>query len=65
MQLPHFALRVSFSKSKEEMGKEICVQGGSGETSLEVRVFGTKWWLIGGQPVSAQLGKKRTIGKDR
>jgi len=47
------------------MGKEICVQGGSGETSLEVRVFGTKWWLIGGQPVSAQLGKKRTHGKNR
>ena len=47
------------------MGKEICVQDGSGETSLEVRVLGTKWWLIGGQPVSAQLGKKRTIGKDR
>ena len=41
------------------MGKEICVQDGSGESSLEVRVFGTKRWLIGGEPVSVQLGKNR------
>ena len=65
LQLPHFALTVWFSKNKEETGKEICVQDGSGEMCLDVRVFGTKWWLPGGQPVSAQLGKKRTNGKTR
>ena len=63
-QLPHFALTVWFSKNKEEMGKEICVQHGYREMCLEVRVFGAKWWLPGGQPVSAQLGK-RTNGKNK
>ena len=65
LQLPHFALTVWFSKNKEETGKEIRVQDGSGEMCLDVRVFRTKWWLPGGQPASAQLGKKRTNGKNR
>ena len=64
MQLPHFALTLWFSKNREEMGKEICVQDGSRGMCLEVRVFGAKWWLPGGQPVSAQLGK-RTNGKNK
>ena len=47
------------------MGKEICVQDGSGESSLEVRVFGDKWRFTGGQPRSAQLIKKRTNRRNR
>lgn len=62
-QLPHFALTVWFSKN-EDMGKEICVQDGNREMCLEVRVFGAKWWLPGGKPVSAQLGN-RTNGKNK
>ena len=60
----HFALKVSFSKNKEKMGIEICVQDGSGNMCLEVRGFGVKWRLLRGWPVSAQLGKG-TAGKDR
>ena len=56
-QLPHFALTVWFSKNKEEMGKEICVQHGYREMCLEVRVFGAKWWLPGGQPVLLSWGR--------
>ena len=40
VQLPHFALTVWFYKNKEEMGKEICVQGGSRGMCLEVSLWG-------------------------
>ena len=64
VQLPLVALTLWFPKSREEMGTEICVQVGSRGMCLEVRVFGAKWWLPGGQPVSAELGK-RTNGKNK
>ena len=64
VQLPLVALTLWFPKSKEEMGTEICVQVGSRGMCLEVRVLGAKWWLPGGQPVSAELGK-RTTGKNK